>query len=63
MQKRRKFLIIFGSVCLSIIVLCFIFVLVFRLKTVDIEFRSREENTNLAAETPTRVLETGEFDF
>ena len=56
-------MIIFGSVCLSIIVLCFIFVLVFRLKTVDIEFRSREEKTNLAAETPTRVLETGEFDF
>ncbi len=64
-MKRKKFLIIFGSVCLGIVVLCAVFALVFRLKTVDIEFRSRvvEDKTNLSSDTPTKVLETGEFDF
>lgn len=43
--------------------LCTVFALVFRLKTVDIEFRSRAINTNLSEDTPTRVLETGDFDI
>lgn len=60
-MKRKKFLIIFGSVCLGIIVLCAVFAILFRLKTVNVEIRSRAINTNLPAEIQNRVYETGEF--
>ena len=36
-MKRKKFWIVFGSCCLSVVLLCTVFALVFRLKTVDIE--------------------------
>ena len=64
-MKRKRFWIIFSSVCLGLIILCTIFALVFRLKTVDVEIRSRETqaSTNLGADIKQRVLETGEFDF
>lgn len=62
-MKRKRFWVVFGSVCLSIVVLCMAFALIFRLKTVDIEFRNRAENTNLTEDTQTRVLQTGEFDI
>lgn len=62
-MKRKKFLIIFGSVCLSIIVLCAVFAILFRLKTVNVEIRSRAINTNLPAEIQNRVYETGEFSI
>lgn len=64
-MKRKKFWIIFGSCCLSVVLLCTIFALVFRLKTVDIEIRSREEmtKTNLGEGIKESVLDSGEFDF
>ena len=64
-MKRKKLWIIFGSVIASVVVLCVIFALVFRLKTVDIEFRTRvaQANTNLGEDVQTKVLESGEFEF
>ena len=64
-MKRKKFWIVFGSCCLGLIVLCTIFALVFRLKTVDIEIRSRidQEDTNLESNIKETVLNSGEFDF
>ena len=61
--KRKKFWIVFTCVFLSLIVLCSVFALVFRLKTVDVEFRAVAENTNLQEGTIDKVRETGEFDF
>lgn len=50
-MKRKKFWIVFGVVCAVIVVLCIVIALVFRLRTVDVEFRSRvvEGETNLSA--------------
>lgn len=64
-MKRKKFWIVFGSCCLSVVLLCTIFAFVFRLKTVDIEIRSREEQTktNLGEDIRQTVLDSGEFDF
>lgn len=62
-MKRKKFWIIFGSVCLSVVFLCVIFAFVFRLKTVDVEFRAKAENTNLEEGILDKVKDTGEFDF
>ncbi len=61
-KRRKKILIILGIVGLSLIALCTVFALTFRLKTVNVEFRSRAVNTNLPAEIQNRVFETGEFD-
>lgn len=61
-RRRKKVLMILGSVSLALIILCTIFALMFRLKTVDIEFRARVVNTNLPAEIQERVFATGEFD-
>jgi hypothetical protein len=61
--KRKKFWIVFTCVFLSLIVLCSVFAIVFRLKTVDVEFRAVAENTNLQEGTIDKVRETGEFDF
>lgn len=60
-KRRKKILVIFSVIGLSLILLSVIFALMFRLKTVDIEFRSRAVNTNLPAEIQNRVFETGEF--
>lgn len=62
-RRQKKILIILGSVGLALIVFCVIFALMFRLKTVDVEFRSRAVKTNLPAEIQERVFETGEFDI
>lgn len=64
-MKRKKFWIIFTSCCLSVVVLCTIFALVFRLKTVDVEFRTRvvESETNLGTDVQKTVLDSGEFNF
>lgn len=62
-KRRKKILIIFGIVGLSLILLSVIFSLTFRLKTVDVEFRSRAVNTNLPVEIQEKVFETGEFDI
>lgn len=61
-RRRKKVLMILGSVSLALIILCTIFALMFRLKTVDVEFRARAANTNLPAEIQERVFATGEFD-
>ena len=61
-KRRKKILIILSIVGLSLIAVCAIFALMFRLKTVSVEFRSRAVNTNLPAEIQNRVFETGEFD-
>ena len=60
-KRRKKILVIFSVIGLSLILLSVIFALMFRLKTVDIEFRSRVVNTNLPAEIQEKVFETGEF--
>ena len=62
-NRRKKILIILSIVGLSLIALCMVFALTFRLKTVNVEFRSRAANTNLPAEIQNRVFETGEFDI
>ena len=52
-------------VCASIIIVCIVLSLVFKLKTVDIEFRTRvvQAETNLPAGIKDRVLESGDFDY
>ena len=55
-RRQKKILIILGSVGLALIVFCVIFALMFRLKTVDVEFRSRAVKTNLPAETYCSLL-------
>lgn len=61
--KRKRFWIIFTSVFVSLIVLFSVFALVFRLKTVDIEFRAIAENSNLQEGIIDKVRDTGDFDF
>ncbi len=62
-KKRKRVLIILSCVCLGLIAVSVVFALMFRLKTVNVEFRSRAANTNLPAEIQQRVFETGEFDI
>lgn len=62
-KRRKKIFIIIGSVVLTLVMVCSIFAIMFRLKTVNVEFRSRAVNTNLPAEIQERVFETGEFSI
>lgn len=63
-MMRKRFWIIFGIVCASVVVLCSVFALVFRLKTVDVEFRTRvSEETNLPLGIQNQVKESGEFSY
>ena len=62
-MKRKKLWIVLGSIIASILAVCVVFALVFRLKTVDVEFRAKAENTNLEEGVLEKVKDTGEFDF
>lgn len=64
-MKRKKLWITLSIVCASIIIVCIVLSLVFKLKTVDIEFRTRvvQAETNLPAGIKDRVLESGDFDY
>jgi hypothetical protein len=64
-MKKKKMLMIFGIVCACVVVLCTIFALVFRLKTVDVEFRTRinQTETNLPSNIQAKVLEDGDFGY
>ena len=62
-MKRKKLWIVLGSVIASMLAVCVVFALVFRLKTVDVEFRAKAENTNLEEGVLEKVKDTGEFDF
>ena len=64
MQKSRKKLwITITAIVASIIVVCLVFGLLFRLKKVDVEFRQREELafTQLADGILEKVEKDGEF--
>ncbi len=63
-MKQKKLLIVVGSICLCLVVFATIFALVFRLKTVDVEFRYRAEtNSKLADGTLEAVEVSGEFEI
>ena len=66
MQKsRKKFWIIFSCVLSAVIVLCSVFALATRLKTVTVEFRTRlaKDETVLESGILNKVKNSGEFDF
>ena len=64
-MKKKKTLIVLGIVCASIILLGIVFAVVFRLRTVDVEFRSRaiQSETNLGENVQEKVLDDGGFGF
>ncbi len=63
LSKRKKFWIIFGSICFCVIAIAVVFSFVFRLRTVDIEFRARLDasETRLEDGIKDKVLADGEF--
>lgn len=64
-MKKKKTLIVLSIVCLSLILLGVVFSLVFKLKTVDVEIRSRlvQNETLLGENIQEKVLKDGKFDY
>jgi len=63
-MMRKRFWVIFGIICGCVVVLCSVFALVFRLKTIDVEFRTRvSEETNLPLGVQNQIIESGEFSY
>ncbi len=62
-MKKKRILITIGIICASLVVLCSVFALVFRLKTVDVEFRTRvnQAETNLPAGIQDKVMKDANF--
>ena len=64
-SSRKKFWLIFGIVCASVVVICTAFALATRLKTVTVEFRTRlaENETVLEQGVIDKVLKSGDFNY
>lgn len=63
-DSRKKFWTVFSVVCISIIVLCVAFSLVFKLRKVDVELRSRNEiATRLPDNIKEEVKTSGDFAY
>ncbi len=64
-MKRKKFWIGFGIVCTCIIAVLVVFSLVFRLRTVDVEIRTRTQQaqTKLPDGVREKVIESGNFEY
>lgn len=63
--KRKKFWITFSVIVFCVMILSIVMSLVTRLKTVNVEFRSRltAEQTHLAPDVLEKVKQSGEFDY
>lgn len=62
-MKHKKLIISLGVVAAVMVVAICVVAFVFRLKTVDIEFRQRPVNTDLEQKIQEKVLKDGDFDF
>ena len=62
-ESRKRFWIVFTCVCLTIVVFCVVSIVATRLKTVTVEFRTRQDETVLAEGILDKVLDDGKFNY
>lgn len=62
-MTRKKFWLTFSVVCASVVLFCAALSLIFRLQTVNVDFRARGVPTNLEAGIKDDILKSGQFSY